>query len=246
MLISNNNKNHLTRLQDRLRTLDSRPNLIDLNRTNRTGLKLNLSPLLPVKGRTILRGVVTKSSSPTLNIPRLPQSSETQPFPLPILPRPDIPVGGRLAHFMEKWGELTQNKWVLSIVRDGVRIPFNSTPPLSTVPIGLNHSSFLLYEQRYWNLQKRAVERVQDPGTPGFYSRLFLVPKKNVKLRPVIDLSLLNQYIRKRASAQKVYDANWVVYSNWCHRRKVNPVSAPLTVIADFLIYLFSEKKKVK
>ena len=30
---------------------------------------------------------------------------------------------------------------------------------------------------------------------------------------------------------------------NWCHRKKVNPVSAPLTVIADFLIYLFSEKK---
>ena len=29
----------------------------------------------------------------------------------------------------------------------------------------------------------------------------------------------------------------------WCHRRKINPVSAPLTVIADFLIYLFSEKK---
>ena len=121
-----------------------------------------------MKGRTILRGVVTQSSSPTLNIPRLPQSSETQPFPLPILPRPDIPVGGRLAYFMEKWGELTQNKWVLSIARDGVRIPFNSTLPLSTVPIGLNYSSFLLYEQRYWNLQKRAVERVQDPGTPGF------------------------------------------------------------------------------
>ena len=30
---------------------------------------------------------------------------------------------------------------------------------------------------------------------------------------------------------------------NWCHRKKVNPVSAPPTVIADFLIYLFSEKK---
>ena len=28
----------------------------------------------------------------------------------------------------------------------------------------------------------------------------------------------------------------------WCHRKKVNPVSDPLTVIADFLIYLFSEK----
>ena len=47
----------------------------------------------------------------------------------------------------------------------------------------------------------------------------------------------------RRTSTQKVYDAKWVVYSNWCHRKKVNPVSAPLTIIADFLIYLFSEKK---
>ena len=34
-----------------------------------------------------------------------------------------------------------------------------------------------------------------------------------------------------------------IIYSNWCHRRKIDLVSAPLTVIADFLIYLFSEKK---
>ena len=43
-------------------------------------------------------------------------------------------------------------------------------------------------------------------------------------------------------STQKVYDAKWIVYSNWCHRKKVNLVLAPLTVIADFLIYLFSKK----
>ena len=59
---------------------------------------------------------------------------------LPILPLPDMPVGGRLAHFMEKWEELMQIKWVLSIVRDSFRIPFNSTPPLSTVPISLSQS----------------------------------------------------------------------------------------------------------
>ena len=106
--VSNNNKNHLTRLQDHLRNLDSRPNLTDLNRTNRTGLKLILSPLRPVQGRTFLRGVVTQSSSPPLNMPRLPQSSESQPFPLPILQCPDIPVGRRLAHFVEQWGEITK------------------------------------------------------------------------------------------------------------------------------------------
>ena len=48
----------------------------------------------------------------------------------------------------------------------------------------------------------------------------------------------------RRASTQKVYDAKWVVYSNWCHRKTVNLVSTPITVIANFLIYLFSEKKK--
>ena len=47
----------------------------------------------------------------------------------------------------------------------------------------------------------------------------------------------------RRASTQKVYNAKWTIYSNWCHTKKVNPISAPITVIADFLIFLFSEKK---
>ena len=35
-------------------------------------------------------------------------------------------------------------------------------------------------------------------GTPNIYNRLFLIPKKNGKFCPVIDLSILNQYIRKQ------------------------------------------------
>ena len=65
-------------------------------------------------------------------MPRLPQSSESQPFPLPILPCPDIPVGGRLAHFVQHWGELTNNKWVLSVIQDGFRTPFRLTPPFGS------------------------------------------------------------------------------------------------------------------
>jgi hypothetical protein len=34
-----------------------------------------------------------------------------------------------------------------------------------------------------------------DSVTPGFYSRLFLVPKKTGGMRPVIDLSILNSYL---------------------------------------------------
>ena len=50
----------------------------------------------------------------------------------------------------------------------------------------------------------------------------------------------------RRASTQKVYNAKWVVYSNWYHRKKVNLVLVPLTVIADFLMYLFSKKMSNK
>ena len=41
---------------------------------------------------------------PPLNLIRRPQNSEIQHFPLPVLPRPGIPVGESLVHFVEQWG----------------------------------------------------------------------------------------------------------------------------------------------
>ena len=109
-------------------------------------------------------------------------------------------MGGRLAHLAEKWEEITDNKWVLSIVRNGFRIPFIKIPPLSSVPIRMSQSSSPFLREEIENLlNKRAVERVQNQGTPGFYSRIFLVPKKNRKFRLILDLSLLNRYIEKQA-----------------------------------------------
>ena len=120
--------------------------------------------------------VEIRNSSPPLSKPHPPHNSEVQLFPLPVLPRPDIPVGGRLAHFVEQWEKL-KDKWVLSIVRNGFKIPFKSVPPLSVVPINLSQSfSPLLREEIAELLKKRAVERVRNTGIPGFYSRLFLVP----------------------------------------------------------------------
>ena len=87
-----------------------------------------------------------------------------------------------MAHFVEQWEEFTDNKWVLSIMRHGFRIPFTKIPPLSSVPIKMCQSpSPLFREEIEILLKKQAVERMQDPGTPGFYSRIFLVPKKNGK-----------------------------------------------------------------
>ena len=159
-----------------------------------------------------------KSSSPPLSKPHLPQNSEVQPFPLPVLPRLDIPVGGRLAHFVEQWEELTDNKWVLSIIWNGFKIPFKSVPPLLVVLINLSQSSSpLLWEEITEPLKKWAVERVRNPGTPGFYSRLFLVPRKKGKLRPLIDLSLLNHFIHKQHFKMETVKSvrQSIMYNDW-------------------------------
>jgi hypothetical protein len=83
----------------------------------------------------------------------------------------------------------------------GLHLQFLRSPPLSEIPISLSHTSdkekrILLSEEVQSLILKGAVERVHDPfQSPGFYSRLFLVPKKTGGMRPVIDLSILNTFL---------------------------------------------------
>ena len=44
-------------------------------------------------------------------------------------------------------------------------------------------------------------------------------------------------------STKKVYDAKWSIFASWCRIEKYNPVSASLRIVADFLLYMFREKK---
>ncbi|CAG2227706.1 unnamed protein product [Mytilus edulis] len=71
----------------------------------------------------------------------------------------------------------------------------------SSVPISLSHTQDpvkcqLLSVEVDTMLQKAAIEEVSILTlSPGFYSRLFLVPKKTGGMRPVIDLSILNKFL---------------------------------------------------
>ena len=89
-------------------------------------------------------------------------------------------------------GPLYRTTWIQDTIQQ--------IPPLLSVPIRMSQSSSPFLREEIENLlNKRAVERVQDPGTPSFYSWIFLVPKKNGKLHLIIDLSLLNRYIKKQS-----------------------------------------------
>ena len=114
---------------------------------------------------------------------------------------PSVPVGGRLTQFLHHWEKFTTDVWVLSVIRGGLDLVFQERPPLSDSPIPMSQTSDkekfrLLSEEVQSLLLKRVIEEIPPTQlTPGFYSRLFLVPKKTGGMRPVIDLSILNSYL---------------------------------------------------
>ena len=49
--------------------------------------------------------------------------------------------------------------------------------------------------------------------------------------------------ISQRESSAGVYESKWKVFGEWCHVKQINPVKATVQQLADFLIFLFEEKK---
>ena len=49
--------------------------------------------------------------------------------------------------------------------------------------------------------------------------------------------------ISQRQSSAVVYESKWKVFGEWCHVKQIDPVKATVQQLADFLIFLFEEKK---
>ena len=103
----------------------------------------------------------------------------------------DIPVGGRLRRFLAQWEHQGAHRSILSLLRDGYKLPFRERPNLSRVPCitsgyaGSDRQSALLTSIQDL-LHKGTIKVVHTQNSLGFYSRLFLVPKPCNRWRPVI------------------------------------------------------------
>ena len=116
---------------------------------------------------------------------------------------PLLRMGDCLLVHWRHWQSIGAISWVLSVLRDGYRIPFlDSSPPLSRTPISFptyragSPRSLAMHQEVEKMLSKDALEIVLNLG-PGFNSRLFLVEKVTRGWRPVIDLSHLNGFVRQ-------------------------------------------------
>ena len=108
--------------------------------------------------------------------------------------------GGRLQFYWQVWLHLHCHPRVVQILWFGCQIIPQSNPPKSVLPtIHIGYSK--REKHRFLTdcvsemLKKGAIYLLKVCTTPGFYSRLFLVPKPGKKWCPVIDLSVLNSYL---------------------------------------------------
>lgn len=107
-------------------------------------------------------------------------------------------MGGCLGAFHAQWHSLFPQSFAAKVLEEGYFPKFVSSPPLTTSPRPMDPKKgqqSLITPALEELLTKGALELVRDPSTPGWYSRIFLVPKASGGMRTVIDLSSLNKYL---------------------------------------------------
>ena len=100
--------------------------------------------------------------------------------------------------FWQNWAML-EDPFVSNILRFGYRLPILRPPPLTSTPRTLDYSECqtdLLAANIAILLEKRAIEVVHHPANhPGFYSPIFLVPKKDSdKMRMIHNMAYFNEF----------------------------------------------------
>ena len=111
--------------------------------------------------------------------------------------KPHLPVGGRLSQFLDFW---EANTWALEVVKFGYAIEFYNKPPpfqqVCWITVASKEAEQVLTIE-ILSLLLNAISIVpQTEWQEGFYSALFLVPRKGGTLRPIINLKPLNTHVR--------------------------------------------------
>ncbi len=130
-----------------------------------------------------------------------------------------------LSHFLHEWERLPGvSLWVLRTIRTGYTLQFGRNPPrfdeVHLTVVNSASKASVLQQELSSLLQKGAIEEVPHSEVEqGFFSRYFLVPKRDGGLRPILDLRRLNLSLYKgkfkmltmRTIMSQVQEGDWFV-----------------------------------
>ncbi|XP_038158400.1 uncharacterized protein LOC119794765 [Cyprinodon tularosa] len=133
-----------------------------------------------------------------------PRMNTTAVLQLPQLVPPRARSGthlGPLAGKSQLWRACGASDWVIKTVSRGYRLQFAAAPPRfrGIVQSHARGEHAHILQEEIISLQNKNAIRLlsQEESEEGFYTRYFLVPKKDRGLRPILDLRALNTYLRK-------------------------------------------------
>ncbi len=101
-----------------------------------------------------------------------------------------------LSHFLHEWERLLWGSlWVLHTIRTGYTLQFGKNSPrfdgVHLTVVNSASKASVLQQELSSLLQKGAIEEIpQAEVERGFFSRYFLVPKRDGGLRPILDLRI--------------------------------------------------------
>ncbi|KAI2647016.1 Transposon Ty3-G Gag-Pol polyprotein [Labeo rohita] len=172
--------------------------------SGRSGLQRAFTPVFPARQRSGAGELATPTGSLGPLVQVLPAG---QPFQdtVPaahITPEASLERLVPLVDHLAAWKLLPNvSAWVLHTVERGYRIQFGAPPPPfnGVSPTLVGPEQGLVMEQEVATLLRKEAIEVVPPHEreSGFYSRYFIVPKKDGGLRPILDLRLLNRSVKR-------------------------------------------------
>lgn len=108
----------------------------------------------------------------------------------------EVGTAGRTALFYANWAKLTGDPFVLQAIA-GVKLEFLEEPVMTVPPqdFKMSNEEIALVEQEIEKMMRKGAIVEVQPCKGQFVSNIFLRPKNNGTMRPIINLKKLNAFV---------------------------------------------------
>ena len=146
----------------------------------------------------------------------------------------DFNVGGRLKFFREFWDSITEDRYILEAI-SGVKLDFESIPSqlLPQPEIYCSFQEKIAIEAELEKYLELGIISKAEHSEGQFVSKIFSRPKKNGKIRIILDLSILNEDVKYEHFKMENFNTALSLVSEICF---LVPLTSVMHIILLILI----------